>query len=341
MRNPTPILTSLLFAALLPGCLQADDGRLLPVYRIDKSHSYLGFQVSHLGFTHVRGTFNRWSGAIAYDRDAVERSSVTVMIETASIDTGNESRDRDLRSPHFFDAEGHPLIFFQSTRVERRDAGFVAHGVMAIKGTARQVAIPFEPAGSIRPQAGDERIAFTARWTLLRADYGVVNTGNVLENRGVIGKQVTIELEVAAQVRNFAEIPFSQWSSKPSAGERLMAVHDQGGIEAMLEQFRAWQAEPPSELNTSDREVFIAAARLLRHGDVSDALRLVGAVAETRPDSLDACLRLAATHLAAGDRAAAREAYLRARELDPHSSVAVERLRQLDGLLTRATLLPR
>lgn len=58
----------------------------------------------------VRGRFARWGGTILMDEENPAQSSVEVVIDASSIDTGLEARDADLRSPNFLDVKHYPQI---------------------------------------------------------------------------------------------------------------------------------------------------------------------------------------------------------------------------------------
>src|ERR1700730_976135 len=115
-------------AALLSMCAASDAdapaapawGRIALIgaepFGVDTAHSYLGFSIEFLGITHVRGTFKSYSAWILYDEKDPTKSSATVSIDPASIDTGSEFRDKDLKSARFFDVEKHPRIVFQTHR---------------------------------------------------------------------------------------------------------------------------------------------------------------------------------------------------------------------------------
>src|SRR5438876_6050520 len=84
---------------------------------VDKAHSEALFQVRHL-VSRVTGRFDDFSGTINVDRANPSVSSVEINIKTTSIDTGNENRDKDLRSPNFFEVDKYPEISFKSTSIK-------------------------------------------------------------------------------------------------------------------------------------------------------------------------------------------------------------------------------
>jgi polyisoprenoid-binding protein YceI len=83
-------------------------------WKIDESHTTVGFSVSHL-FTSVQGRFDRFDGAIEFDPEKPEAAVVRATVEAASINTNNEKRDKHLRSGDFFDVETYPTLSFEST----------------------------------------------------------------------------------------------------------------------------------------------------------------------------------------------------------------------------------
>jgi len=87
------------------------------IYFIDKNHSNVGFLIRHL-FTKVPGRFTDFSGQISFDEAKPEQSTVEVTIKTASVNTDNDTRDKDLRSPNFFDVEKFPEMTFRSKSVK-------------------------------------------------------------------------------------------------------------------------------------------------------------------------------------------------------------------------------
>ena len=122
------------------GIAQAQDGP--KPLRIDKNHTTIGFEVPIVGdLSEVTGKFVDFDIQVLWNEDPAE-SSVSVTIQVASVDTGIDDRDDDLRSPSFFDAAKHPTITFESDKIERIDSNYVAHGTLTIKGTSKEIDLP-------------------------------------------------------------------------------------------------------------------------------------------------------------------------------------------------------
>jgi polyisoprenoid-binding protein YceI len=168
------------------------------IHSIDKAHSEVTFQVRHL-LTKVRGRFSELDGAIDYDEQQPEDSSVNVTIQAASIDTNERDRDAHLRSADFFDVEKYPTLRFRSGAITRNGTGrFDLPGELTIHGVTRPVTFDVDFLGKAKDPWGNERIAFEAEATINRKDYGL-NWNAALETGGfLVGDEVKISLSVQA-----------------------------------------------------------------------------------------------------------------------------------------------
>ena len=63
-------------------------------FLLDDQHSYIGFKIKYFGYSPVRGRFNDFDGTLFYDPGNTGNLSVSVFIDVASINTGNERRRR-------------------------------------------------------------------------------------------------------------------------------------------------------------------------------------------------------------------------------------------------------
>ena len=167
-------------------------------YTLDSVHSRLGFSARHAMVTTVRGQFGAFEGAAVIDAANPAKSSATVTMRTASIDTGAEDRDAHLRSADFFDVEQFPTITFTSTHVERAGNVWNVTGDLTIKDVTRSVTIPFEHSGSAQDPFGNVRIGFEGSTTINRKDFGLVWNA-ALETGGVlVSERIKLEFDVSA-----------------------------------------------------------------------------------------------------------------------------------------------
>lgn len=144
-------------------------------YKIDPAHTAVAFIVNHIGFSNVIGRFNTVGGDISFDKDAVEKSTVNVTIDSTSIDTNHAKRDEHLRSPDFFNAKEFPKLTFKSTRIEKTgDKTGKLHGDLTMLGVTKPVVldITFNKDG-VSPASKLETAGFSARGTVKRTDFGM------------------------------------------------------------------------------------------------------------------------------------------------------------------------
>jgi polyisoprenoid-binding protein YceI len=169
------------------------------LWNIDTTHSGIHFSVRHMVIAKVRGSFRTYGGTVSLDEQDITASSVSIHIETASIDTGVEQRDNHLRSADFFDVEKFPAITFQSTKVERSSGnGLRVTGNLTIRDVTREVELEAEQLGIGKDPWGNVKAAFEAKTSVDRRDFGL-KWNQALETGGVlVGEKVEISLEIQA-----------------------------------------------------------------------------------------------------------------------------------------------
>ncbi|MCC7241369.1 MAG: YceI family protein [Acidobacteria bacterium] len=171
---------------------------LTRLFQIDKTHSEAAFQVRHL-LTKVRGRFRDFTGAIDFDDEHPERSTVAFTVQAASLDTGTPDRDAHLRSDDFFAVEKYPTITFASSEI--RPLGnnlYDVAGNLTMRGVTRPIVIPVSYLGKAVDPWGNEKLAFEGEVTLNRKDYGL-NWNAALETGGfLVGDEVKVIVSVQA-----------------------------------------------------------------------------------------------------------------------------------------------
>lgn len=173
--------------------------RTVTAWQIDPAHTNVEFAVRHLMVATVRGRFNRVTGTILLDEEDVTRSSVSVQIDAASIDTREPQRDQHLRSPDFLDTAQFPTITFQSRRIEPRpDGRYNVVGDLTIRGVTREVVLDAGLDGRVKDPWGNERLAVSAQTRINRKDFGA--SWNVALEAGgwLVGEDVKIFIEAEA-----------------------------------------------------------------------------------------------------------------------------------------------
>lgn len=144
------------------------------VYKIDPGHTFITFEISHIGFAFLPGTFNDFSGELAYDAQKPANSSTQFTIQTASIDTEHAERDKHLRSDDFFHVEEYPTATFESTSFTLNDDNNGRlKGDLTIKGVTKPVTLDVEMTNAAEDPWGNHRIAFIATTEITLKDFNI------------------------------------------------------------------------------------------------------------------------------------------------------------------------
>ena len=200
------LFRSLLLVTLAALPLFAQDAP--EAWAVDRNHSSAMFKIRH--FTaNVVGQFRAFEGSISLDRAKPNQSAVEFTLQTTSIDTGNESRDKHLRSADFFDVEKFPVITFKSTSVDpKTNEKFDVTGDLTIHGVTKRVTLPVTFMGFQKHPRG-EKGGFELETTLNRKDFGLI-WNRAMDQGGFMlsdDVKVTINLEVDKKVPAPAAAP--------------------------------------------------------------------------------------------------------------------------------------
>ncbi len=166
-------------------------------YAFDPSHTSISYTIDHMGLSEMHGVFRKFEGELQLDVKDVSKSSVSVKIDTSSIDTGVDKLDEHLSTPDFFDAGKFPEITFKSTNVEATGANtFKLTGDLTLHGVTKSVTLdasmrtiaahPFRKV----PAAG-----FRATGEIKRSEFGITTYP------GALGEVVKIRID-AETVQN-------------------------------------------------------------------------------------------------------------------------------------------
>ncbi|MGH3055585.1 MAG: YceI family protein [Gaiellaceae bacterium] len=154
-------------------------------WAVDPDKSSVEFAVKTFwGLGTVRGRFDRFDG---WYETGPDDAKIELTIEADSLDTGNQTRDKHLRSGDFFHSGEHPQLRFTSTRVHEVGDG-VLHvvGELEAAGTARQLEFP----ATVRPAGAALEIEATT--TVDQEQFGM-SSGQL----GMIRKPTTLHIKAA------------------------------------------------------------------------------------------------------------------------------------------------
>ena len=174
-------------AVLVSAAAQATE-----TFKIDPSHSTIAFKVRHMLGT-AKGKFSKFSGTVVVDHEHPEQSSVSVVIDAASIDTGIAKRDEHLRD-ELFNVAKYPEITFKSRRVKQTGAntGEIA-GDLTMHGVTRAITLNVQLLSTA--QANRWRVTTAP---LRRSQFGLVFSKSA-ETVSMIADEVAVDIEIEAQ----------------------------------------------------------------------------------------------------------------------------------------------
>ena len=186
-----------------------------PDYEALEEQSNIHFSVPLMAVSRVTGKFMDYEVWLdAGDKPDLSRASARASINVASVDTGNDSWDRKLRQPEWFDAGKFPKIRFESTRVRNLGKSWEADGNLTIHGVTKPVTLPFTFEGRFEGPNPDDHVGIHATFKFDRRDYDMAWAGNA--EAKAVGHVVTVEITILAKRKNDAPTAKSAASPPPS-----------------------------------------------------------------------------------------------------------------------------
>lgn len=153
-------------------------------YKIDPTHSYAMFRITHLNVGANYGAIESPTGSFEQTADGV---SVEVVLDVDKINSFNEARDKHLKGPDFFNAKQFPQMTFKSTGSKKTEAGYSVTGDLTIKGTTKSITVDLKKIGEGKGMQGESRVGYETMFTINRLDYGITwNPGAVGNDVGIV-----------------------------------------------------------------------------------------------------------------------------------------------------------
>lgn len=162
-------------------------------WNFDKSHSKIGFSVTHLVITDVEGNFKEFEGTITTSSDDFENAKIEFSVEISSINTDNEKRDGHLKSDDFFNAEKFPQLKFKSKSFKKIDEkNYKLIGDLTIRDVTKEVELDVKYNGTVNDPWGNTKSGFSLRGEVNRFDYNLKWDKTIETGGFVVGEEVTI-----------------------------------------------------------------------------------------------------------------------------------------------------
>lgn len=196
-------------------------------WKLDGNHTHIGFSARHMMISTVRGHFDKFTIESHIDDKEIDKihdkgmlteedflnSHLTVVIDAASLNTGQTDRDNHLRSADFLDTAKYPNIVFKMTRGEKvDDTNGKLIGDLTIRDVTKPVTLNVEFLGQAKSPFGTTNAGFVGQTKIHRKDWGL--TWNMaLETGGwVVSDELKIDIEV-----EFIQVPDAVPAEKQTA----------------------------------------------------------------------------------------------------------------------------
>lgn len=162
-------------------------------YKVDVegAHAFITFKIKHLGYSWLLGRFNKFEGEFEYDAVQPDKSSISILINTSSVDSNHAERDKHLRGEDFLNVGKFPEAKFISKKIEViDDENAKVVGDFTLHGVTKEISFPVQKIGEGKDPWGGYRAGFTGKTELRLSDYGITY------NLGPASTIVEIELNL-------------------------------------------------------------------------------------------------------------------------------------------------
>lgn len=169
-------------------------------WKVDASHSKLGFSVTHMMVSETEGKFKIYEGKVGSKSETdFTNANIDFSVDVASVDTDDDKRDGHLKSDDFFNAEKFPKMVFKTTSMKpgKVKGTYDLEGDLTIRDVTKKV--KFLAVGSsktVKDPWGNIRYAFKVSGKINRVEYGL-KWNAILEAGGLaVSEDVKIDCTI-------------------------------------------------------------------------------------------------------------------------------------------------
>ena len=162
-------------------------------YVADSTHTFSRFSYNHFGYSTQLSRFNKNSGKVVFDKVA-KTGSVDIVIDTKSVDTGNDTFNEHIQGEDFLDTAKYPTATFKSTKVVfKGDKPVSITGDLTFKGVTKPVTLKVNHYVAMpHPMLKKDACGATATAKVKRTDF------NMGKYAPYVGDEVTIDIALEA-----------------------------------------------------------------------------------------------------------------------------------------------
>ncbi|MBX2885662.1 MAG: YceI family protein [Granulosicoccus sp.] len=166
-------------------------------FTLDQSHTTVAFLIDHIGYAKTLGQFTDVSGSFDFDQDTGQVANITISVNTASVQTHHEGRDKHVRNKDFLNVKKFPKMEFNAASALIDESGKgVVEGELNLLGQVQPLMLDVQLNKADNYPFGHKKLTLgiSARGELMRSaygmDYGVANA--------LVGDAVALIIEIEA-----------------------------------------------------------------------------------------------------------------------------------------------
>jgi len=149
--------------------------------------SAISFKIKNMGIS-CSGVFNGLQADVQFKPADLTGSSITASVETATVNTDNEMRDKHLKSADYFDVATYPKITLKSVSFKHKSGdNYTGSFNVTIKDKTKLIEVPFT-----YTETGNTAV-LNGSFKVNRRDFGVGGNSMVLADEAT----VTVNTEIS------------------------------------------------------------------------------------------------------------------------------------------------
>tara|TARA_B110000914_G_C15383244_1_gene408832 strand:- start:299 stop:883 length:585 start_codon:yes stop_codon:yes gene_type:complete len=138
------------------------------------AHASINFKIKHLGYSWLTGRFDNFSGEFNYDEKNINASTISMKIDTTSVNSNHGERDKHLRSDDFLDVTKFAeATFISSSITDKGNDRLEVKGLFSFHGVSKVITIDAMKIGQGQDPWGGYRAGFTGTAKIALTDFDV------------------------------------------------------------------------------------------------------------------------------------------------------------------------
>lgn len=172
-------------------------------WQLDPAHTTVTF-TARVSRSPVKGTFTNVDGLVQMDDIDPHRSTFEVVVDAASVTTGDAARDEYLRSPMFFDVAKSPKITFKTTNVKKAGKNrYKVAGDLNVRGTSHPIVLTVDgPTPPSTDPQGHMRRSVVARGKINRRVWELGGKAALAHGNATVADDISLEINAVMLLIN-------------------------------------------------------------------------------------------------------------------------------------------